>query len=429
MRIFLSAGEPSGDLHAANLIHALREQSPAAEFIGFGGPRMVEAGAKLNYPLVNLAVMWFLNVLLNIITFIRLIFLADQIFRDEKPDAAILVDYPGLHWWIARRAKARGIPVFYYIPPQIWAWAGWRVAKVRKFVDMVLCSLPFEPAWYEARGYRQAIHVGHPYFDELADRELDEAFVADIERREQPLVAILPGSRTQELRRNLPIMVRAAARLSRQHPEARFAIACLHERHKALAEKVLAESWPGEEGVSEEATVVTVYAARTPELIRAAAVAWAVSGSVSLELMMEALPTVILYKLNKLDLWLARPFIKAKYITLVNLLADAELMPEYLTVHDVSDELVRWARTWLEDPVARARATANLAALRNEVARPGASLRAADIIARRLADQHQQGKTSVAVYRGPHEAPAHGRQTADGSARSLAGPGNSTGID
>jgi lipid-A-disaccharide synthase len=416
MRIFLSAGEPSGDLHAANLIHALRERLPAAEFIGFGGPRMVEAGADLNYPLVNLAVMWFLNVLLNILTFIRLIFLADRIFREEKPDAVILIDYPGLHWWIARRSKARGIPVFYYVPPQIWAWAGWRVAKVRRFVDLVLCSLPFEPAWYEARGYHKAIHVGHPYFDELAGRELDEAFVADLEGRKEPLLAILPGSRTQELRRNLPIMVRAAAKLSRQHPEARFAIACLHERHKALAERILAERWPGEEGGSDRAVAVTVYAARTPELIRAADVAWAVSGSVSLELMMEALPTVILYKLNKLDLWLARPFIKARYITLVNLLADAELMPEYLTVHDVSDELVRWARTWLGDPVARARATANLAALRHEVARPGASRRAAEIIARKLVDQHLQCKTSVAAYRGPHEAPAHGRQPVDGSA-------------
>ena len=94
---------------------------------------MAEAGAKLLYPLVNLAVMWFLNVLLNILTFIRLIFRADRYFRDEKPDAVILIDYPGLHWWIAKRAKARGIPVFYYVPPQLWAWAGWRVKKVKKY--------------------------------------------------------------------------------------------------------------------------------------------------------------------------------------------------------------------------------------------------------------------------------------------------------
>ena len=111
--------------------------------------------------------MWFLNVFLNILTFVRLIIRADRYFRDQKPDAVILIDYPGLHWWIARRAKARGVPVFYYVPPQLWAWAGWRVKKVRRFVDLVLCSLPFEPDWYRARGVAQVDYVGHPYFDEL----------------------------------------------------------------------------------------------------------------------------------------------------------------------------------------------------------------------------------------------------------------------
>ena len=91
----------------------------------------------------------------------------------------MLVDYPGFHWWVARRAKARGIPVFYFVPPQIWAWAGWRIKKVKKYVDVVLCSLPFEPAWYRARGFENAFHVGHPYFDELKDRPLDADFLAD----------------------------------------------------------------------------------------------------------------------------------------------------------------------------------------------------------------------------------------------------------
>ncbi len=152
MRIFISAGEPSGDLHAANLIHSLRRHFPDAQFVGYGGTKMEQAGASLLYPLVNLAVMWFLNVFLNLFTFIRLVFMADRYFRDNRPDAVVLVDYPGLHWWIASRAKARGIPVFYFVPPQIWAWGGWRVRKVRESIDQVLCSLPFEPAWYHAAG-------------------------------------------------------------------------------------------------------------------------------------------------------------------------------------------------------------------------------------------------------------------------------------
>src|SRR5262245_13199117 len=127
MRIFLSAGEPSGDLHAANLIGALRKRWPDAEFVGYGGPRMAQAGMRLQFSLVDMAVMWFLRVLLNLRTFIRLIDDADRYFRDERPDGVVLVDYPGLNWWLARKAKERGIPVFYYVPPQIWAWAGWRV--------------------------------------------------------------------------------------------------------------------------------------------------------------------------------------------------------------------------------------------------------------------------------------------------------------
>lgn len=400
MRIFLSAGEPSGDLHGANLIEALRGRIPDAEFVGYGGPKMQQAGAHLLYPLVNLAIMWFLNVFLNIITFIRLILRADGYFRDVQPDAVILIDYPGLHWWIAKRAKARGIPVFYYVPPQLWAWAGWRVKKVKKYVDLALCSLPFEPAWYKDRGVTQAEYVGHPYFDELNERELDEAFLAVARNSygHDPLVAILPGSRTQELTRNLPIMIRAAAKLARNRPATRFAVACLHERHRTLAERIVKECLGNQDG---PAPVIDIYAGRTPELIRLAEIAWAVSGSVSLELMMEALPTVILYKLNRFDLWVARPFIKAKYITLVNLLADAELMPEYLTERDVSDELVGWARSWLDDAQARGRATANLAALRLQVAQPGASHRAADRIIQWLRE-HSASQPTAPAYRGPH---------------------------
>jgi len=393
MRIFLSTGEPSGDLHAANLIRALRRRLPDAEFVGFGGPNMEQAGARLLYPLVDLAVMWFVRVLLNLNKFFALLKQADDYFRDERPDAVILIDYPGFHWWVARKAKARGIPVYYYVPPQIWAWAGWRVAKMRKSVDHVLCSLPFEPAWYHARGVPGAVHVGHPYFDELAERALDEPFLADQRGLGGPVVALLPGSRTQEVKRNLPVMIRAAARVAADRPGVRFVVACLHERHRTLAREILREA-----GTSPPR--LDIFAARTPELIRLADVAWAVSGSVGLELMVEALPTVVLYTIRPLDLWIARRFIKARYISLVNLLADAEVMPEYLTPRDASGELAGWALKWLDNPAERARSSAALAALRDRVAIPGASERAADLIAATLA------ASASKAHRGPHTAPA-----------------------
>ena len=286
------------------------------------------------------------------------------------------------------RAKARGIPVFYFVPPQIWAWGGWRVRKVRKYVDQVLCSFRSSPPGITRVASPTAVHVGHPYFDELADRPLDGDFLAEQNGRPGSLVAILPGSRTQEVVRNLPDMVRAASEAGSETSR-RSLRCCLPARapQGTGASKSSRGSIAGE-GPS-PGLAIEVHAGRTPELIRLARVAWAVSGSVGLELMVEALPSVVLYKVKRFDLWVARWFIKSKYISLVNLLADAEVFPEYLTWRDVSDELVRWAIAWLDDSEARARATASLLMLRHHVARPGASDRAAERIVAWLR-QHRQ---------------------------------------
>lgn len=404
MRIFISAGEPSGDLHAANLVKSLRARFPDAEFVGFGGSHFEEAGGTLLYPLVELAVMWFGRVLLNLHKFLSLASQADRFFRHERPDVVVLIDYPGFHWWIAWRARVRGIPVVYYVPPQIWAWAGWRVNKVRKYFDLVLCSLPFEPAWYHARGVPGAVFVGHPYFDELTERTLDDDFLAAQEQKGHPLVAILPGSRKQEITKNMAVLLRSAAKVARARPDVRFAVACLKEKHQAMVREIVKES-------GHNVPNLEIHAARTPELIRLADVAWAVSGSVSLELMTEALPTVVVYTIRPFDLWVARFFIKSKYICLVNLLADAELMPEYLASQDVSEEMSTWALRWLNDPQARAAASQALVKLRDRVAAPGASDRAAAEIARLIQDRGAQtayrGLHARAVSPAPHgDAPA-----------------------
>src|SRR5579871_5272372 len=130
MRIFFSAGEPSGELHGANLIRTLQQSQPGVECIGFGGERMRQAGCQLLYPLSQLAVMWFWRVLVRAPVFLDLIARADRFFRQQRPDAVVLIDYPGFNWWLARRAHCHGIPVFYFVPPQLWGWAGWRVEKV-----------------------------------------------------------------------------------------------------------------------------------------------------------------------------------------------------------------------------------------------------------------------------------------------------------
>lgn len=402
MRVFISAGEPSGDMHAANLVRAIRNLVPEVEFVGFGGPQMARAGVHVLYPLVELAIMWFMQVFQNIGTFFNLLAKAERVFREQRPAALILVDYPGFHWHLAKAAKRQGIPVIYYVPPQLWAWAGWRVRKMRERVDLALCSLPFEPDWYAARGYPHAEYVGHPYFDELHERSLDLNFLVEEQTHVGPVVAILPGSRTQEIQRNLPVLLRSAGRLAVERSDVRFSISCLHARHAALARGIALRQYRESLKDPRLPMVVNpervhVHAGRTPELIRLADMAWAVSGSVSLELMNEALPTVVLYKVRRFDLWVARWFIRSRYITLVNLLADEEVMPEYLVDRDVSEDLARWGRTWLNDSAARGAASDRLAGLRARYAKPGACERAANRIVDFLG-----ARPRPSIYRGPH---------------------------
>jgi lipid-A-disaccharide synthase len=393
MKIFFSVGEPSGDLHGANLIRALRARQPDLEFVGYGGPLMAAAGCELHTDLTALAVMWFLRVLANLHKFLNLVSLADRYFQHHRPDAVILIDYPGFNWWIARRAKAHGIPVFYFAPPQIWAWASWRVKKMRRFVDHVLCSLPFEEPWFRERGCN-ATFVGHPYFDEVRQHAMDEAFCAQQRERSERLVAILPGSRTQEVEQNLGMLLKAAEIVHRAVPGVRFAVASFKPHQAAYARQLIAST----------KLPVEVFVRRTPELIALADCCMAVSGSVSLELLYHAKPSVVVYWINHLTDVLQKRVRKVRFITLVNLLnadeiftekrpaydpasADAEpvLFPEYLTSWDRSQEIATHIIHWLTNPAQRQARVAELECLRARIAHGGATRVAAEYILDKLA--------------------------------------------
>jgi lipid-A-disaccharide synthase len=388
MRIFFSVGEPSGDLHGANLIRALQARRPDVECVGYGGPLMARAGCRLHADLTALAVMWFLRVLVNLHKFLHLASRADRYFRHERPDAVVLIDYPGFNWWIARRAKAHGIPVFYYVPPQIWGWASHRVGKMRRFVDHILCSLPFETAWYERRGCR-ATFVGHPFFDEVRRQPVDAAFLAEMRDAPGPLVTLLPGSRTQEVEANLPWFLNAVKAVRRRLPGARFAVASFKPHQAERARRMVAAA-----GLD-----VPVYLGRTPELIRAADACLACSGSVSLELLHHGKPTVIGYRISRFAYRVQDLFRNAPYITLVNLLSTGRiqrdrrteaanppaadprvLFPEYLSDRDCSAEAAEHLVGWLTDSASRDATVSALARLRDDVGRPGASERAAEYI-------------------------------------------------
>ncbi|MBR5242965.1 MAG: hypothetical protein IKW13_01905, partial [Thermoguttaceae bacterium] len=176
---FISAGDPSGDAHAARLVEALEHRFPNARFAAYAGPKTAATSCDVRVDLTEFAVMWIGRAVANLPNFLRILKNADKIFRDERPDAVILVDFPGFNWKIAKKAKAAGIPVVYFMPPQIWGWGQWRVKKMRRLTDLVLSCFAFEDAWFRENGVRATL-VGHPFFESTRNPQLDATFLADL---------------------------------------------------------------------------------------------------------------------------------------------------------------------------------------------------------------------------------------------------------
>ncbi len=398
---FVSAGEPSGDQHAAGLIRELKKRFPDAEFRGFGGPEMQKAGCRIEYDLTGLAVMWFLQAVMNIPLFARLLKKARETFRRDRPDILILVDYPGFNYRLAKDAKAEGIPVCFFVPPQIWAWAQGRIKKTRRDVDFVISPLPFEQKWFRQRGV-ETVAVPHPFFDEMNAEPLDREFIARIGGDgAPPILTLLPGSRRSEIAANLPEMARAALLVQKDVPGLRPTVAAYRSSQIPPIREILRR----------EGAPFPVYAGRTRELIASGVCALSVSGSVSIELLALAKPAVIYYRVGRLALWFSRFFRRVKYISLVNLLAaDAKgesifcqgrrapaelsaedrrtvLFPELLTGRDRSADAARCLTEWLTDPAALARRREELERLRALVASDGGKTSfelAADAVSARL---------------------------------------------
>jgi lipid-A-disaccharide synthase len=376
MRIFISAGEPSGDIHGANLARALQRARPGIECVGFGGAQMEAAGCGLLYPLCDLAVVGLWRVLTNLGKFHRLLDDATRYFREQRPDAVVLIDYPGFHWWLAKAARREAIPVSFFVPPQLWAWAGWRVKRMRASVDHVLCNLPFEETWYKERGV--AVHyVGHPYFDDLARQQPDSAFISEQQSPSGSIIGLLPGSRTQEVEHNLPILIGAARHIHTARPDTRFLVASFRAAHQQyIIERVRDCGLP-----------IDVCVGRTPEIIELAHSCIAVSGSVGLELLYRGKPSVVVYRINPLFRVLGQILVNAPYISLVNLLADKELYPEYVTCGDPSVDVAGHVLRWLNEPRSYDAVCDELTELRGKVALPGACDRAAEFLLKTLVNQ------------------------------------------
>ena len=391
MRVFLSAGEPSGDHHAALLVRALRARRADIECVGLGGPCMAAEGCRLLADLTRLAVMWLLRVIPNLHHFLELVRRAERSFLDNKPDVCVLIDFPGFHWWLAWRAKRHGIPVVFYCPPQIWAWASWRVGKMRRLIDHVLSALPFEHDWFVSHGISSKL-VGHPFFDELLPQSSQPSDLS-----QPPLVLLLPGSRHQEIEANLPSILRSVRLIHAEVPQVRFIIAAQHKRHALAIHEKLDAAAGVLAGVN-----LSVEVGQTRRLIAATRCAIAVSGSVSLELLAARVPAVIVYRIGAAAFVVQSWLRHARFITLVNLLAvgdpigpvrgvwrpsatvapaDPEAVyPEYLAVRDPADLVAGHLIGWLKQPESQQSTVQRLHEVAALVEQGGSAGRAAETV-------------------------------------------------
>jgi lipid-A-disaccharide synthase len=362
-RIFIIAGEASGDLHGGNLVRQLFAQADEALLVrAWGGERMAAAGAEVVKHYRELAFMGFTQVVLNLRTILRNIESCKRDIEAFTPDALILIDYPGFNLRIAEWAHGKGIPVHYYISPQVWAWKKGRVRAIKRVVDRMYCILPFEQAWYARYGV-QVDFVGHPLLDAIAQE--GQAPLQPLPGDDgRPVVALLPGSRSQEVARMLPVM----AEVARRFPEQRFVMAAA----PSLPDELFAEHLAG--------VPIAVVKGRTYDLLRQARAALVTSGTATLETALFGVPEVVCYSGSALNVWIAKRLVDIRFISLVNLIMDREVVRELIQADLTPDCLSKELADLLRDGPERARMVQDLAALKQKLGGPGASAAVASAV-------------------------------------------------
>jgi lipid-A-disaccharide synthase len=318
-RLFILAGEASGDQHAGRLAAALHAQHASLEMEGWGGEHMEQAGVKVLKHYRELAFMGFAEVLKNLGSIWRNFKLARKQISDFRPDALVLVDYPGFNLRMAKWAHKKGIPVVYYISPQIWAWKARRGFDIKKYVDSMLCILPFEPAFYE-RFAVDAVYTGHPLTEQVADY-LDKN--PGIHDTAVQTIALLPGSRTQEIKSILPVFLQVA----RLNPNRDFVVAMAPSQPLTLYSEVI-ESDAASQGTL--LSNVTLSDKGSYPILAGSKAALVASGTATLETALFKVPQIVCYKGSRVSYEIAKRVIRVKYISLVNLILDQPFLTELI---------------------------------------------------------------------------------------------------
>ncbi|THD33299.1 lipid-A-disaccharide synthase [uncultured Flavobacterium sp.] len=316
MKYYIIAGEASGDLHGSNLMKAIFKKDPQAEIRFWGGDLMQEAGGTLVKHYRDLAFMGFAEVVMNLKTILNNIKFCKADIQKFKPDAIIFIDYPGFNMRIAKWAKEIGIPTHYYISPQIWAWKENRIKAIKRDVDFMYVILPFEKDFYEKKHHFPVEFVGHPLIDAIHNREhIDEdSFRKEFDLDDKPVIALLPGSRKQEISKMLSEMLAVV----KDFPAYQFVIAGAPSQEYDFYKQFLKDQ------------NVHFISNRTYDLLSIASAALVTSGTATLETALFKVPEVVCYKGNWISYQIAKRIITLKYISLVNLIMDKEVVTELI---------------------------------------------------------------------------------------------------
>lgn len=372
MKYYVIAGEASGDLHGSNLMKAIRENDAQAEFRCWGGDLMQEQGGELVKHYRSLAFMGFIEVIANLRTIIKNIkFCKDDILQ-WKPDALIFIDYPGFNLRIAEFAKQESIKTIYYISPQIWAWKESRIHKIKRDIDKMLVILPFEKEFYHKWGM-EVDFVGHPLLDEIGTRKwIDDSWKKKHQIPEnKKLIALLPGSRKQEIDTMLPIMIEATKGMDDYH----FLL--------AIAPSQAIEAYTSH---LDSRSNITHIQGETYAILSASSGALVTSGTATLETAIFGVPEVVCYKANKVSYWIARQLIKVKYISLVNLVMDREIVKE-LIQDDLNPKQLKSELLKILESDEREKMLESFVELKQKLGGEGASYNAASLIHKLLASK------------------------------------------
>lgn len=365
MKYYIIAGEASGDVHAANLIRSIRKKDTEAIIRAWGGDRMEAQGAEIVKHYRDLAFMGFIEVILNIRTIAKNISYCKKDILAFKPDVLILVDYPGFNLRIAEFAHQKGIKVLYYISPQVWAWKKSRVHKIKRVVDKMLVILTFEKAFYEKYGV-DVEFVGHPLLDEIKEQKniSKTTFLKNNSLADLPMIALLPGSRKQEISSMLKSMLTVVS----QFPDYQFVVAGLSSVPADFYQKILKNA------------PVELVVDQTSNLLQHVDAALVTSGTATLETALMKVPEVVCYKGNFISVAIARRIVDVKYISLVNLIMEREIVKELIQGELNSKNLSSELDLILNDKNKINQLQSDYKELKKKLGREGASERAADLI-------------------------------------------------